>query len=519
MRVVNYKYILLLLAILCVNISCNDFLDETPDNRTELDTDDKITRMLVSAYPQKHFAVLAEIGSDNVDDNGSKWSGSAYTTRFLEQVYSWKDISESDMDDVTNLWAQSYKAIGSSNMVLEAIEKMGNPERLNPQKGEALITRAYNHFVLVNVFCMHYGKDSSTDLGIPYMTKPETEVNPQYQRGNVAEVYRKIDADIQEALPLIDDKIYSVPKYHFNKSAALAFAARFYLYYGDYKKVIQYATEVLGANPKLVLRNWEALASSNEEDIIGNNYINADVKANLLLLSTSSRMPIYYQPYYMGSRYSMNMRNALTEGHAASGPWSGSTYLPTYSTSGLPKVYTNKFRAYFEVTDPVNQTGVYRCVFPIFTTDETLLCRAEAYILQKNYDKAAADLHIFTSNYTKGKSLTRDNIKSHYASLSYYTWNYPTVKKHLNPDFIIEEGEQECFIHCLLQCRRMLTMHNGMRWFDVKRYGIEIYRREINSDSNEIIRTTDQLKKRDKRWAKQLPKDVISAGMEPNPRD
>ena len=32
-------------------VSCNDFLDKTPDNRTELNTDQKIAKLLVSAYP------------------------------------------------------------------------------------------------------------------------------------------------------------------------------------------------------------------------------------------------------------------------------------------------------------------------------------------------------------------------------------------------------------------------------------------------------------------------------------
>lgn len=35
--------------------ACNDFLDELPDNRTELDTPDKINRLLVSAYPSRSF--------------------------------------------------------------------------------------------------------------------------------------------------------------------------------------------------------------------------------------------------------------------------------------------------------------------------------------------------------------------------------------------------------------------------------------------------------------------------------
>ena len=108
---------------------------------------------------------------------------------------------------------------------------MGNPQSLSAQRGEALLCRAYNHFVLATTFCKAYSTNADKDLGIPYIKEPETSVNPQYSRGTVAEVYQNIAADLEEGLPLIDDNIYSRVKYHFNKKAAYAFAARFYLYY------------------------------------------------------------------------------------------------------------------------------------------------------------------------------------------------------------------------------------------------------------------------------------------------
>lgn len=33
--------------------SCSDYLDELPDNRTELTTEESVTKILVSAYPTK----------------------------------------------------------------------------------------------------------------------------------------------------------------------------------------------------------------------------------------------------------------------------------------------------------------------------------------------------------------------------------------------------------------------------------------------------------------------------------
>ena len=63
-------YPFMVLAMTVALSSCDDFLDEMPDNRTELDTEAKITSMLVSAYPETNYALLAEMSSDNADDNG-----------------------------------------------------------------------------------------------------------------------------------------------------------------------------------------------------------------------------------------------------------------------------------------------------------------------------------------------------------------------------------------------------------------------------------------------------------------
>ena len=70
----------------------------------------------------------------------------------------------------------------------------------------------------------------------------------------------------------------------------------------------------------------------------------------------------------------------------------------------------------------------------------------------------------------------------------------------------------ENLIHCILHLRRVETLHDGLRWYDVKRYGIEI---SHNKDGME----PEVLKMNDPRRAFQLPQDVINAGLQPNPRN
>ena len=101
--------------------------------------------------------------------------------------------------------------------------------------------------------------------------------------------------------------------------------------------------------------------------------------------------------------------------------------------------------------------------------------------------------------------------------MAYYQPESPTVKKQLHSDFTIENGIQESLIHCILHARRLLTLEEGLRWQDVKRYGIVIYRRYFEGYT--LVRITDKMEVDDPRRAIQLPTSVITAGMEPNPRN
>ena len=75
-----------------------------------------------------------------------------------------------------------------------AIDDLGGPttNQLKASRGEALVCRAYAHFVLLNMFCLPYNPNRPNDLGIPYMEQPETDLNPKYDRSTVVETYNKI---------------------------------------------------------------------------------------------------------------------------------------------------------------------------------------------------------------------------------------------------------------------------------------------------------------------------------------
>ena len=511
-------YIIFIALLGIFAASCDSYLDETPDNRAEVDSQTKIRKLLVSAYTDGNYALVTELASDNIDDTGSSNPNS---TRFTEQLANWEDLTEVDNEDTQNIWTKAYKAIAHSNEALAAIEKLGE-EDLMAEKGEALITRAYAHFMLVNIFCQHYNSVSSaSDLGITYMEKSETTLDPKYDRGNVKDVYEKINADIEAALPLISDDIYEIGAYHFTKKAAYAFAARFNLYYEQWQKAKDYASVVLTENPSSQLRDWDRLgALPRDPDVVTNAYINDP--ANLLALTSNSNIGVYFGAYYTGSRFNHSRKIADEQTLLAPAPWgqiSRADYrfgLFIYAGNNLDKSLFYKIPYLFEITDPVAGIGYRKTVMVPFTTDESLLVRAEAEAMLGENSLAIADLNMWSNNLFKNKETTLDEINTLYDDMDYSSEDVPTQKKTLSPKFTVAPGTQENLIHYVLQCRRILTLHEGLRWFDIKRYGIEVPRYQVQAD--ESVTVLDVLKTNDLRKAIQLPQDVRNAGLEANPR-
>ena len=113
--------------------------------------------------------------------------------------------------------------------------------------------------------------------------------------------------------------------------------------------------------------------------------------------------------------------------------------------------------------------------------------------------------------------MTVDEVNRFYNNLPYYTPELPTLKKELHPDFTLVDQTQENIIHCILQARRITFLHEGMRWFDVKRWGIDVYRRVLDRDASTVL-SYEKLGYDDLRRALQLPSEVVAAGAEANPR-
>lgn len=523
----------LMLASVAILASCSDQLDTLPDNRTTLDTPKKIAGLLVTAYPDRTPTLFNEWMSDNTDYMGAQ---NSQGNRGGDQYFFWQEQTEGGNDSPEQVWMLYYEGVYKANEALAAIEDQGGPKNdiLRNSKGEALLIRAYDHFILANEFCRPYnGKTSTKDAGLYYATgiADFSAAAEQSNRGTVADVYAKIATDIEAGIPLLNDT-YEVPKYHFNKQAAYAFATRFYLYYEKWEKAKEYADKLLGSNPAASLRDYRALQamplSKSEQAVkIAEAYCSASADCNLLVQTSVSNAGMALAPWLISKRYTLTNYLAETELFQSNNIWGTSSNLiwkPFTVNQGESNfALLMKLPREFEVVNTTTGTGFLHTLNVDFTMDEALLNRAEAEIMLGQNDAACADMTIWMKNFfNTNVTLTPTSVQTYFKTVPYAYADaakmIPSFKKHISPRFTIDvEGSvQESLLQCLLNFRRIETVHQGMRWMDIRRYNIEIPRRLIGANGKPS-KNLDWLEKDDPRQVVQIPQSIREAGVAGNP--
>lgn len=478
-----YIFCLLLLT----TTGCKKYLEKEPDNRAQLNTPEKVSQLLTSAYPQANYMAFAESISDNVNDKGA---GAIELSN--RDPYFFEDTKDNQEDSPEFYWDACYRAISTANLALQSIGEASDAAAYSAQKGEALVARAYAHFMLVSFFAKFYDPaTAASDPGIPYVTEVENVVFKQYDRQTVAYVYDMVEKDLLEGLPLIKDEVYGVPRYHFNRAAANAFAARFYLFKRDYNKVIQYANAALPtSNVASVLRPWNTTYRTMTYREVFADYAKATEPANLLLIEAQS---LWARNYYT-VRYSLDAskRDTIFASNVTGGRWAFE--FQTY-TAGTNNYLIPKINEYFVKTSVNAEIGFPYVMVPAFTTEEALFNRAEAYTYLNNTNAALADLNTYAS--------TR---------IVNYDPSTNAITAGTILDFYNSSNIQQGLIQTILDFKRAEYAQEGMRWFDVLRYKIPVTHIAINPARTMTLAPDDP------RRAFQIPESASLSGVTQNPR-
>lgn len=483
--------------VLLFSFGCSDYLEETPDNRIEANTLDKTAELLVRAYPRGDY-FFTDWMTDDVEFINTNSQETHMTDAFM-----WKELDElDDYNTPGNYWNGAYEAIAQANAALEALENIETEDvdYKKSIKGEALLCRAYAHFMLVSFFSNNYDPaTASSDLGVPYITQSENVLIKDYKRESVAKVFELVEKDLIDGIALLSDDYYSGSKrYHFTTTAANAFACRFYMYKREYTESIKYANLILGENTVNTnfIKDFDELGSQSGALAKRNFYILNTDASNILIVEKQVGVGLRYE---YGYRTGVQQWNSLFDKTIFGGDDLRGDNLGYYGTGDRNSIQAPKFHEEFYKESLTATTGFPFYVQAVLRGEELVFNRIECNLELGNYNLALNDLNAMGAlRHTGATDLAISDIQTFYSTLDE---NNNTVTP----------SEKDALYSLMLDEKRKEFIQEGMRWLDIKRHDISIS--HFTFDGREIILEANDLRK-----VLQIPLQASSREIVKNPR-
>lgn len=478
------QHIILLASAVLTLCSCSDYLKE--------DSGDLLIPEKVSEYE----SVLYGEGYPNDFTDGIEWidlmtddAECSTTVHRPSQNQSGDDNSYLATGRGPFCWAQdieyyitsysapyenAYSNIMACNIVLENFQTMiGEEQERNYVAAQAYMLRAYSYFCLVNWYGEPYNEATAdTDLGVVIRTHSQV-VRDQPQRSSVAEVYERINTDLDSALFLFDNAKKENNVYKVSKKATQLLKSRVALYQGKWEDVIKYGTAL----------------SDDDYNLYGiqsktNSQLSHDVYYNFL--STDNTEVIWM----FGGKPSMSYNPYMYNG----GYINGAAFATSQSSSnGLIHLYGDgDMRIYAFFLQDDDYCWRYLCYkhwswtdySQAFRTSEALLNVAEASVQLGDTDEAIRLLNLLRSKRIK---------RSRYVALT-------------AADF---SSASDLLDYVRTERRRELCFEENHRWWDLRRYGCPALTHVFYASKNASPQTY-KLEEGDRNYTLELPKSELN---------
>lgn len=230
----------LFIAVLFLT-ACKDFLDKDPiailDAGSFFQTEDDAIQAVNAAYRPLTFTngnnnfywVFGSLASDEAIVGGD---GSRPGFVELDAL-----THTPRTDEINSFWKLQYSGITQCNLVLDRIQKIPNSTLQNRVIGEALFLRSYYYFLLTQV----YGD-------VPLFTSIVSPDKLKAPRTPKATIYAQIISDCDRASTLLPLNYLAADVGRPTKGAALALAAKAYLYQKNWDKTLEYVAKVKALN-------------------------------------------------------------------------------------------------------------------------------------------------------------------------------------------------------------------------------------------------------------------------------
>ena len=314
------------------------------------------------------------------------------------------------------LWTNCYKNIFTCNTVI-AQSRFGTDIEINNALGEMYFLRAYNYFVLSNIFIRPYTQKDISNLGLPLRLDPNDE--SEAKRSTIDELYDQMIADLKIAA--INMKTINTDRTKASKQAAHALLARIYNSMIDpvtpditnANNAIAYADSVLnsgkasmitapdvffGSNTVVrtqwpsVTKHYFSTASSSSETIWMLYRTAVTSLPNCLdngynQLKAGQYLPISNDYYILLNKYPTDLRNNLIDKSYTTA--TGTTLANADVTYGAKSTNCNKYSFQSGITN-LGSTILLRAT-------EMRLIQAEVYAKLGNAAKALENINFVRS--------------------------------------------------------------------------------------------------------------------------
>jgi starch-binding outer membrane protein, SusD/RagB family len=481
----TFKHYIWLLVAGLLFTSCKKFLTQTSaDELIPSSTADLTQLMNGDAYPyttamDSYIDLLTDDiqctgipvvnGSPAIDTYSSYLNNGA-------PIFTW-DPSMFDSAQSVNIvtilgvdsWKIYYGKIKGCNVVLDYLSKVSGTEtEKNALKGQVLFLRGLYYLKLVTLYCQTYngtGIDPASANGVPLILSSQV-TDENKPRNTLAEVYSQIEKDLLEAAGLLKGNYVPSNTFRAGHIAAYALLSRFYLYRGrdeDMDNVILYANNALAEKPALTFLTgyFTSATAFNTAGIYDLTY------SQEVIWQYSSTpkgpTPFLYQVNAAGNalppyNVSQDLVNLYDKG-TGTGNLGDLRYTAWFSkTTGSPAWPYRSLKIGINVN--YGDKGL--------RVAELYLNRAEALIRRAKKTGNSADLTLALNDLNTLRISRYDTRNTAYVPVNIS-----------NPDALLSFYRDER--------RRELSLEDGHRWADIKRWGLSITHRFI--DANGI--TTD----------------------------
>ena len=236
-------------AAACMAASCSpvdDFLNVDPSKNTDrsVKTTDQLESIIVNygEYFEEHNDMA--MASDDFRITKLIHSMKPYVAGQLDHLL-WNTENTSNYRYYA--WYGEYQKVYYANLVLNNLDNVTGPEEKKAElKAEAHFLRAYCFFQIALAHTLYYDGTNGDELGITL--KQTTSFEEDIARASLKDTWDFIENDLHEALK-IDNPLFSHDgkrqTWRATTASVRAFAARYYLYRGDYENAKKYALEAL----------------------------------------------------------------------------------------------------------------------------------------------------------------------------------------------------------------------------------------------------------------------------------